>query len=196
MHADGTEEEVLLPAELWRRDAEQVSKVVLSDKELVYAQIDAHGQIADTDPSDNRWPQTIERRMVKVAPRPKDENPMQQAEKEAARAAYRPTAEQFATALYAGWTAALEAHKGDDVLVPTAVRASLEQAAAEVRDPWGRALRLALAIDPKPFQALARGERKPEYVRVATFRSAGEDGAFETGDDIVWRVMADGSTSE
>ena len=26
-------------------DAEQVSKVVLSDKELVYAQIDAHGQI-------------------------------------------------------------------------------------------------------------------------------------------------------
>ena len=27
---------------------------------------------------------------------------------------------------------------------------------------------------------------QPEYVRVATFRSAGEDGAFETGDDIVW----------
>ena len=41
-----------------------------------------------------------------------------------------------------------------------------------------------------------RDARKPAYVRIATFRSAGEDGAFETHDDIVWRVMADGSTSE
>ena len=57
-------------------------------------------------------------------------------------------------------------------------------------------LEYSIPGDAKPFQALARGERKPEYVRVATFRSAGEDGAFETGDDIVWRVMADGSTSE
>lgn len=67
---------------------------------------------------------------------------------------------------------------------------------AEVTDPWGRPLRPAFATDPEPFQKLARGERKPAYVRIATFRSAGEDGAFETGDDIVWKVMADGSTSE
>ena len=61
---------------------------------------------------------------------------------------------------------------------------------------WGRALRLAFATDPKPFAAMARDERKPAHVRIATFRSAGEDGAFETPDDIVWRGMADGTTSE
>jgi len=82
------------------------------------------------------------------------------------------------------------------VLLPSAVRDTLERAVAEVKDPWGRVPRFAFATDPKPFEALARGERKPAYVRVATFRSAGEDGAFETHDDIVWRVMADGSTSE
>ena len=196
VYADGTQEEVLLPAELWRRDHERVAKVVLSEKELVYVKIDERGEIADTDRSDNRWPQSIDRRMVGLSQWPDDANPMQRAEQEKARAAYRPTAEQLAAALYAGWTAALEAHTSQEVLVPAAARAALEEAAAEVQDPWGRALRLAFATDPEPFVALAREERKPAYVRIATFRSAGEDGAFETRDDIVWRVMADGSTSE
>ena len=169
---------------------------MLSDKELVYAQIDAHGQIADTDRADNLWPPAIDRRMVGLRQDPKNANPMRQAEQEKARDAYRPTAEALAAALYAGWTAALEAHTSEEVLVPAAARETLARAAAEVKDPWGQALRLAFATNPKPFAALARGERKPAYVRIATFRSAGEDGAFETRDDIVWRVMADGSTSE
>ena len=41
---------------------------------------------------------------------------------------------------------------------------------------------------------MAAGTRKPQRVRLATVRSAGADGAFETEDDIVTRVMADGST--
>ncbi len=196
VYTDGTEEELLLPAELWRRNDERVAKVVLSDKELAFVEIDTHGQIADTDLSDNRWPQAIDRRMVGLSSGSSQDNPMQRAEREKARAAYRPTAEAVATALHEAWTAALAAHDSDDVLVPSAARDTLERAAAEVQDPWGRALRLAFATDAKPFEALARGEREPAYVRVATFRSAGEDGAFETHDDIVWRVMADGSTSE
>ena len=196
VYTDGTEEELLLPAEIWRRNAKRVAKVVVSDKELAFVELDTHGQIADTDRSDNRWPQVIDQRLVAVRPDSGGGNPMQQAEQEAARAAFRPTAESVAAALHAGWTEALAAHEADTVLVPAAARDALETAMAEVTDPWGRPLRPAFATDPEPFEKLARDERKPAYVRIATFRSAGEDGAFETGDDIVWKVMADGSTSE
>ena len=173
-YADGTTEQLTLPAEIWRRNPQRVTKVVLSDKELSFVELDTYGQIADTDRSDNRWPQTIARRLVGVSPGGGGDNPMKRAEKEAAREAYRPTAEGVAAAIFAGWTQALEAHEGDGVLVPAAAREAIEAAMERVQDPWGRPLRLAFATDEKPFAALAREERKPAYVRIATFRSAGE----------------------
>ena len=163
---------------------------------LAWVEIDTHGEIADTDITDNRWPQAIGRHLVGLREDSPRDNPMQKAEREEARESYRPTAEEVAKAIYQAWTEAQDAHTGDDVLVPTAVRDALSTAAADVQDPWGRQLRLAFAADPKPFNALAKGERPADAVRIATFRSAGEDGAFETHDDIVWRVMADGSTSQ
>ena len=121
---------------------------------------------------------------------------MQAAKQERSRDAYRPTATSVAEALHQAWTSALEVHDGDDVLVPASVASDLKKAAAEVEDPWGHALRFAFATDPKPFVALSRGTKDGSVVRLATFRSAGEDGAFETYDDIVWKVMADGTAHQ
>ncbi|MEC8424229.1 MAG: M1 family metallopeptidase, partial [Myxococcota bacterium] len=126
VYADGTEEDVLLPAELWRRNAAQVTKVVFSDKELSFVEIDAHGQIADADRSDNRWPPVIERQLVGVGPEAPRDNPMKRAEQEKARAEYRPTAEGVAAALHEGWRAALAAHDGEEVLVPASARGEME----------------------------------------------------------------------
>ncbi len=58
-YADGTEEEMLIPAEIWRRDAEGVTKLFIRDKQITAVEIDRHHEIADADFSNNHFPQKI-----------------------------------------------------------------------------------------------------------------------------------------
>ncbi|WP_256619876.1 M1 family metallopeptidase [Parvularcula maris] len=55
-YADGSEEEMVLPAEVWRYDAEAFSKLIISDKEIVSVEIDANNEIADADEGNNAFP--------------------------------------------------------------------------------------------------------------------------------------------
>ena len=55
-YADGTTEEMMLPAEVWRYDAENYSKLLISDKEIVSVEIDVNDEIADADESNNIFP--------------------------------------------------------------------------------------------------------------------------------------------
>ncbi|MEM9421519.1 MAG: M1 family metallopeptidase, partial [Pseudomonadota bacterium] len=48
-YADGTEEELTIPAEIWRRDAEGVTKLFIRDKQITSIEIDRHHEIADAD---------------------------------------------------------------------------------------------------------------------------------------------------
>ncbi|MEN0063289.1 MAG: M1 family metallopeptidase [Myxococcota bacterium] len=194
VYTDGTEEAVTLPAEIWRRNQHAVRRVVISDKELAFVEIDTHGQIADTNRENNRWPQTIQRDLVGLRGDDQRPNPMREAKEEEAREAYRPTAEAVAEAVHTAWIAATKGAEGDEPMTPAKVQDQLAEAVAPLKDPWQGSLRLAFAADPEPFAKLAAGTSKPERVRLATFRSAGEDQAFETPDDLVWKVMADGST--
>ena len=58
-YADGSTDEMQLPAEVWRYDAERFSKLMLSDKEIVAVEIDPHHEIADADESNNAFPQKV-----------------------------------------------------------------------------------------------------------------------------------------
>lgn len=58
-YADGSTEEMKLPAEVWRYDAEQFSKLIVSDKEIVSVEIDTRNEIADADKSNNAFPQKV-----------------------------------------------------------------------------------------------------------------------------------------
>jgi len=58
-YADGTTEDVQLPAEIWRYDAEKTDKLFISDKEVVSVEIDVHHEIADADPHNNAFPQKV-----------------------------------------------------------------------------------------------------------------------------------------
>jgi len=192
--ADGTEESVVLPAEIWRRNAQTVSRVVVSDRELAYVEIDTHGQIADSNRENNRWPQMIQRGLVDLGPPSEDrENAMFDALQAEARAEFQPTIDDAAAALLAAWQQASGAHAGDEVLTPSMAAAALEGALEGIVDPWGGALRVALAGSTDAFQDLAAGITTAEKVRLATVRSAGKDGQLETADDIVTTVMVDGS---
>ncbi|MEC7643598.1 M1 family metallopeptidase [Idiomarina sp.] len=54
--ADGTKEHVRIPAEIWRRSPEHVSKLLIRDKKIDQVVVDPYWETADTDTSNNYWP--------------------------------------------------------------------------------------------------------------------------------------------
>ena len=80
-YMDGTKEEMRIPAEIWRRNNIQVSKLIVTRKEIKQITLDPHLETADTDLTNNFFP----RRPVKTPFQLfKDEqekkNPMQEME--------------------------------------------------------------------------------------------------------------------
>jgi hypothetical protein len=56
---DGKQEVVNIPAEIWRRNNEQVTKVFVTDKPVVAFTLDPFLQTADTDLSNNAYPRKL-----------------------------------------------------------------------------------------------------------------------------------------
>lgn len=57
--ADGGTEFVMIPAEIWRFDSKQVSKMLIRPKQIVAVDLDPRQEIADADPSNNSFPRRI-----------------------------------------------------------------------------------------------------------------------------------------
>jgi hypothetical protein len=59
--ADGTKENQYIPAEIWRRSAKAVSKLIITDKdkELVSVTVDPRWETADVDVNNNHYPRQI-----------------------------------------------------------------------------------------------------------------------------------------
>ncbi|MDG1333542.1 MAG: M1 family metallopeptidase [Crocinitomicaceae bacterium] len=75
---DGTNEVVRIPAEIWRRSNEDVSKVFIFEKEVSSIRMDPFLETADTDFSNNTWPKQPEpTRFELFKKRRSGENPMQ-----------------------------------------------------------------------------------------------------------------------
>lgn len=55
-YADGSSEEQRIPAEIWRRNSEQVSKVFVLEKEVKQIILDPYLETADTDTGNNYFP--------------------------------------------------------------------------------------------------------------------------------------------
>ena len=55
-YTDGTNEVVRIPAEIWRRSEENVSKVFILEKEVESLRLDPFLETADTDLNNNSWP--------------------------------------------------------------------------------------------------------------------------------------------
>ena len=82
--ADGSNQELRIPAEIWRQDARKVTKVMLLRKELKKLELDPHLETADTDLSDNVLPrELVESRFKLFQKKAEEENPMQAATKAA-----------------------------------------------------------------------------------------------------------------
>jgi len=65
-NADGSEESMMLPAEIWRRDHKQVTKLLIRDQEIQSISLDHHHQTADADFSNNHFPRRIEKSRIEL----------------------------------------------------------------------------------------------------------------------------------
>lgn len=81
---DGTTEDHYIPAEIWRKNSEQVSKVFTTEKTIRQITLDPYLETADTDRSDNYFPAKQEMNrfeLFKQSRRGGGENPMQRAKR-------------------------------------------------------------------------------------------------------------------
>lgn len=58
-YEDGSTDEMMIPAEIWRRNSVSVTKLHFSDKKIVSFDVDPHHQTADADFSNNSFPPNI-----------------------------------------------------------------------------------------------------------------------------------------
>ena len=78
--ADGSREEVRIPAQIWRRDAERVAKLFMTSSPVVGVHLDPHLETADADTANNHYPPQLEQtRFELYKDDRKGNNPMQEA---------------------------------------------------------------------------------------------------------------------
>ncbi|MCR9247507.1 MAG: M1 family metallopeptidase [bacterium] len=85
-YADGSHEEVRIPAEIWRRNEERVNKLLIREKEIVRVVLDPHLETADVNLDNNEWPPRLRpSRFELFQSRRARRNPMQEARREGSR---------------------------------------------------------------------------------------------------------------
>ena len=77
--ADGEKREVRIPAEIWRKDPERVSKALMSRQEIRRVTLDPHLETADVDVENNFFPARPVKGRFQLGKRAKDPNPMRAA---------------------------------------------------------------------------------------------------------------------
>ena len=80
---DGSTQEVRLPAEIWRHNSKEFSKLIRSEKKIAAVELDPNHELADTDKSNNRFPQEISEEDASIQmPKKAPQNPMQKQQEE------------------------------------------------------------------------------------------------------------------
>ena len=170
---DGSEIETSLPAEIWRYSGgNTATKLFVTAQEVARVELDRRRQTADRDPSDNIFPQEIERRWFAVEPRVRGGNPMRDAGDSERRQETRVAAERLGPRI----VAAIEGGRSAG-----SVLAAGDGAAPA--DGWGTA-----------FVVLDGAEQGDGGI--AQIVSAGPDRTIGGEDDISFVVTGDGRVRE
>ena len=67
---DGTKEEYRIPAEIWKRNNYDVTKVFPLAKEVIKVEVDPHLETADTEIYNNHWPRMVQPTRFELYTRP------------------------------------------------------------------------------------------------------------------------------
>lgn len=76
---DGKKEERRIPAEIWRRNNQQVSKLIITDRPIEKITLDPHRETADVDLENNYFPPRIIKSRFQLFKEKKEKNEMQKA---------------------------------------------------------------------------------------------------------------------
>ncbi len=82
-YADNSVEELMIPAEIWRRDADKVTKVFIRDREITQISFDPQRRTADANEADNDWPRQIRPSRFQLFKESEQPNPMRRYDEEA-----------------------------------------------------------------------------------------------------------------
>ena len=80
-YADGTKEEMRIPAEIWRYNHTDVSKLIMTQKEIRSVSLDPHLETADVDTANNSFPRRPVKTRFQLFKEQQQPNPMQQLER-------------------------------------------------------------------------------------------------------------------
>ncbi|MBN7796083.1 M1 family metallopeptidase [Parahaliea mediterranea] len=81
-YGDGEVEELQIPAEIWRRNANEVTKLFITDREITGIEFDPYRSTADADTANNAWPRKPETSRFKLFKEKEEPNPMRRDEQE------------------------------------------------------------------------------------------------------------------
>jgi hypothetical protein len=85
-YTDGTVEERLIGADLWRHNTEKCTKLIMTAKELKSVTLDPRDEMADCDLENNVWPRRAVKSKFQLFREAEDKNPMRELTKPAAPA--------------------------------------------------------------------------------------------------------------
>jgi aminopeptidase N len=80
-YADNSEEIKRIPAEIWRKNPEFVSKIIMTKKEIKSLEIDPLLETADTNVNNNNWPAKVIKSRFQLWKKEYKDSPMKQAHK-------------------------------------------------------------------------------------------------------------------
>ena len=78
-YADNSNETLKIPAEIWRSNSTNTSKLLITDKEIVRLELDPKQETADTESSNNHWPPRLVPSRFRLFKDGPSRNPMQKA---------------------------------------------------------------------------------------------------------------------
>ncbi len=81
-YAGGKTEEMVIPAEIWRRNAQSVTKLFIADKQITSIEFDPYRSTADANTADNAWPRQPKASRFKLFKESEKPNPMRHQDKE------------------------------------------------------------------------------------------------------------------
>jgi hypothetical protein len=80
-YADGSSEELKLPAEIWRYNTHKTGKLIMTKKELKAVTFDPRQELVDTDVENNFWPRRLVKTPFQLFKEEKAKNPMREVTK-------------------------------------------------------------------------------------------------------------------
>ena len=83
-YEDATTEEIRLPAQIWRRNPDEVSKMIFTKKKLAKLELDPNREIADVDIENNYYPRRIQKSTFSLSKPGKPGNPLRDKRREEA----------------------------------------------------------------------------------------------------------------